>query len=359
MTAPIEVKPSDIQKELAKLEEQNKENEQQRASLFNLIVFLTDPKGLAEIAQVVDEIASQFPCRILFIQNIENIERIKTFVSVKLISSESQKKILYEQINIEVPSSKFNEVVPLILPHILPDLPIYLLWADDPTKTHDLFNPLKVLSDRLIFQSDCCNNLQEFAKKVCSEVLHMAWEVADLNWIRLEGWRNVIKGIFNTEKRFNHLKNAEKITLYFTKDNPSSCHNHLPHYFHGWLAAQLGWTPVSCTSNEHSKKMIYKSDHSIEIEIETKDPIEGIEPGSLFFIEIKTTTKLKFSFHLNPKDYLIQVEILDEQKPSEPYNAFLMHTKWKTALAREICYQETSSHYCNMLSILSQIQGLA
>lgn len=363
MSSCIPVAPSDIQKELDKLEEAHKENKQQRACLFNLIVYTFKNKNPKTFRNLVDQISTQFPCRILFIEEDSGskIDLLNTAICVKQINADQEKRIICEEINIQISSSINDQAHPLILPYIIPDLPIYLIWADDPTKSHPVFPSFLDLSHRLIFESECTPNLQEFSGEIQSNILNQHWEVADLNWIRSESWRKVLKGIFNTPERIEELKATCEITLKFAGVNRDAfCQNHYEvHYLHGWLAAQLGWSPLSFTGELNRKKIVYQNKgHQVLVQVE-EDPLHPeTDQGSLTYIQVKTQNQKVFTAFLDTNDSLIKIEILDEKKPNDTYNTYLMHAKWEYSLSKEICFQETSKHYCNTLSVLSQIEGL-
>jgi len=359
----IKVNPSEIQKELDRLEEAHKENKQQRACLFNLILYSINPDRLPYFQELVDQISKQFPCRIIVIQEDPDNQSgsITTSLAVKVLDAGSDKQIICEEIHLEIPASILEQSYPLILPHIIPDLPIYLIWAGDPTSNHPLFTPFRELAHRLIFESECTANLSDFCKKIQMNILNQHWEVADLNWVRSESWRKALKSIFNSEDRLEELLQTEKITLRFSEaEDTSLCYNHFQvHYLHGWLAAQLKWEPVSFKDHDSYKTILYKQgSNSIEVEVHKEKEPSSKEGNQITYAQIKTRNKKIFTCSLNPKEGMIKIDILDEKNPKEAYNTYLMHAKWEHTLSKEICYQETSAHYCNTLSILSNIEGL-
>lgn len=363
MSSKSYIKPSEIQNELDRIEKAHDENRQQRAALFNLIVYAFESERLPYFVELSDLIAKQFPCRIIFIkENPKSEEKeLKTQVQVKLLENESDKTVICEQITVEAPESLNQNVFPLVLPHLLPDLPIYLVWAKDPTEPHPAFEPFKKLAHRLIFESECSNNLQSFAEKIQSNILKSHWEVADLNWARLESWRSVLLNLFNNEKRLQDLKELKKITLrYQGSESEYFCHNHFQvHYLHGWLAAQLGWTFKSLQIQKNLTEIIYQTgSRQIQVLLETEKKSSSKTPGEITYAQFITESKLKFQCVNDPDQSLIKIEISDEEKPEEIYNSFLMHAKWEYSLAREICYQNTSAHYCAMLGVLSTLKGL-
>ncbi len=157
------------------------------------------------------------------------------------------------------------------------------------------------------------------------------------------------------------LKECSYIQLLF-QGNPSEyfCHNHFQvHYLHAWLAAQLDWIPQSFETTKDSKKIIYKRKQgSCLVEIKREEKETNPTPGQITYLEIRCPSKNKFICSHNSNESFIEVKISNEEKPKEIYNSFLMQINWEKSLSREICYQKTSQHYSNMLSILASIKGL-
>ena len=81
-------------------------------------------------------------------------------------------------------------------------------------------------------------------------------------------------------------------------------------------------------------------------------------PGTVLFFQIKTRNKKTFTFQTASSEDMIHIEILDEKKSNTPYNTSITKPKWEVYLAKEICYQQTSTHYANTLKMLATIDGL-
>lgn len=363
MFSYIEVKPSQIQSELEKLEETHKQNNQLRASLFNLIVYAHKGDKLPYFVDLVDQIVKQFPCRIIFIEEETKTtdHYLKSKIAAKLVSEGDNPNIVCDKIYLETSKDNTEQIHHLILQHAIIDLPIYILWGQDPTIENPLLNQIKHMATRLIFHSECSNNLQELSKKLLSNILTNQWEVADLNWINLEELRGVIKATFNSEESTEDLNKATDVILKFCgSQSEFFSHNHFQvHYMHAWLAAQLNWQFVDYKDNTTQKTVTYKSpleDICVKI-LEEKCSIEA-QAGTVMHCQIKTRNKKIFTFFTSSKEDMIHIEILDEKKGNKPYTASVIKPKWAIYLAKEICYKETSAHYANTLKVLAQINGL-
>lgn len=363
MTSFIPVQVSEIQKELDKLEKIHEQNNQLRASLFNLIVYAHKNEKLPYFSEIVDQIVKQFPCRILFIEESE--EETKPFlnakIAAKIVSSGDNPNVVCDKIYLETSKNNTEQILHLILQHTIVDLPIYLLWGQDPTLSNPLFLSLKHMAKRLVFHSECSNHLQEMSQQLLANVIKEHWEVADLNWINLEEWKKVLKAIFNTKESVNDLNQTFEVTLKFCSSKSEFfCHNHFQvHYMHAWLAAQLNWEFVSFKDEKTAKQIDYnKNQRRIKVNIlEHECSIKAL-PGTITYLQIKTENKKIFTFQTQVEDEMIHIEIVDEEKGTSPYNTALMKSKWEVYLAKEICYEQTSQHYIQTLKVLAEIDGL-
>lgn len=357
------VKPSQIQEELNKIEEINKQNNLLRASLFTLIVFAEKNEKLSYFVQLVDHIIEQFPCRVIFIEeDTQNSSQpLQAAIGAKMVHNGGYPSVVCDIIYLTSPKNNTEQILHLIYQHTLIDLPVHLLWGKDPTISHPLFFQLRNMSQRLIFHSECSLNLQTLAEKILNNILKYHWEVADLNWVYLQEWREILKAIFNTPEALEDLRETTDITLQFCGSaNHFFCHNHFQvHYLHAWLAAELGWKFSSYQEKEGKKIITYQGEHQpiTVTAFETKCPLDS-DGGAIVDLQIKTKTKKIFNFASEPQNEFIQVEIKDEEKANNAYNTRLMKAKWQVYLAKEICYKETSLHYEETLKVLSTIHGL-
>lgn len=363
MPSYIPVKLSQISKELDKLEEMHHQNNQLRASLFNFIVYAQKNRNLPYFVELVEQIAERFPCRIIFIE--ENIEPsgpyLEASIAAKMISSSDSPAVICDRIYLSTSQNNTQQLLHLILEHTLVDLPIYLLWGKDPTIEHALFSPLQHMAKRLIFHSECSNHLQQLSQKLLTEVIRYEWEVADLNWIYLQEWREMIGAIFNDSKYVKDLIEINQVDIQFCATSSEYfCHNHFQvHYMHGWIAAQLGWEFVAYNDKAEIKEITYrKQDRLIKVIISQQSCGTKASAGTLLFLQFKTQNKKSFTFKTNAGEEMIHIEILDEQKPNSLYNTSFMKKEWQVYLSKEICYNETSLHYKKMLQMLSSINGL-
>ena len=237
------VKPSEIHDTLAKIWDSLESTGKMRASLFNLIFYTEDGPRADYTQKIIQNVIEKFPSRVILIR-ASHTEGVVTKVSV-LSPRGPEMDVACDLIDITVSQTECLRVPFLILPHILPDLPVYLLWGKDPSLRDPLFLELKKLATRVIFDSECSESLPEFARSALEHYNSCNADIADLNWARCESWRNVISSVFYSEEKLQDLKNAKKIEIRFNAASTSSfCHTQIQAlYLQSWLTVQLEWKP--------------------------------------------------------------------------------------------------------------------
>ena len=147
MTASLIVQPCHIQKELDNLWNSLENKNKMRASLFNLIFYSKDRPRDEYIRKVAESIIEKFPARIFFIvsKDCQEIEPIKTAISI-ITAEQGEYDITCDFIEISTTAVCEHQVPLILMPHIIPDLPIFLVWADDPVKESPLRKKLEEIA---------------------------------------------------------------------------------------------------------------------------------------------------------------------------------------------------------------------
>jgi glucose-6-phosphate dehydrogenase assembly protein OpcA len=315
------VDPARIEPELLRLwEELSKENKT-RACLFNLLIFSSLSYRTDYFRTIVQKVIEKFPCRVLFISLDEESKQSYLKTAVSVISSGS---IACDQIDIGVTQETLSQVPYLLLPHLVPDLPIYLLWGEDPSLPNPLFQPLVHLATRVIFDSESTNDLSRFSKAVLK--VYEEKDVADLNWARTEGWRDLFISLFET----TDLSSAKRLTItYNDHTTPFFGHTQIQAlYISHWLSSRLQW--------------------NIPVEISSAD-WQNVGPGNLIAIEFETAQTHVIAKRNEQNPSHIRIEISSKEKCDLPYQFVLGKSSTGQSLAKEITRQGTSNHYRDVL----------
>ncbi len=354
MTIQQIVDPERIETELIKIWESLSKEKKMRASLFNLIVFNRLSKRTDYIRSIVQKVVEKFPCRTIFISQDPDAKQsyLKTAVSV-LIPKAEESSIACDLIDIGVAGEDIEKVPSLLLPHLLPDLPIYLLWAEDPSLPHPLFEPLTRLATRVIFDSESADNLLHFAKELLSLKERTNIDIADLNWARTQGWRDLIKATFDAPHRLQDLEDAISIRLTFNaRESEFFCHLKIQSmYLLAWLSNRLGWEIKKADKNLQFQFL--KKGRTIQASIESI-PWEKLGSGTVIAVEMTSSENHHFLAERIPERYhYVKIHLSSPDSCELPYEFVLGQTATGQSLVQEICMKGTSLHYLEMLKELT------
>ncbi len=359
MTFQIVQDPSAIESALTHIWENLAKSGKTRASLFNLIVFAKMGDRYDYTHKRVQKIVDTFPCRILFLTSQPKKNSFRIGVSVLFPQGEGD--IACDTIDIAF-SKKFEKKIPfLLLPHLLPDLPIYLLWTEDPTEKSPLFTSLVTLAVRLIFDSESSKNLCKFATSILAIEEKKGKEVADLNWARTESWRDLIADCFHDPLTLNKLQHAKKLLITFNKKTSLFCsHCKIQAlYLQAWLASRLFWKKKRVSIYKGILSIYYQTEKGKELVIELRPDMHAeLIPGAILSLEVFTRTKEHFLFRRDPKiPYQVWIASSTLEKCDLPISFLLGKDVSGLSLDKEIIFQGTSRHFRDALTLLSTIKN--
>ncbi len=360
MSAHI-VDPSKIQSELSKISgEVEKGNKKRSASLFNLIIYTQKNSRTEYIHAIAQKVIEKFPSRVIFISVDKTApkEQLKTAVSVMTAASG---EFIISCDLIEILSSKeMEEKVPfIILPHLIPDLPIYLLWAEDPSLESPLFKQLETYATRLIFDSESTDNLTQFAKTLLKEKASSKCDIADLNWARTEHLREVLVTSFNTPEKIKSLFQTTAIKIaYNCKESPFFCHPKVQAiYLQSWLATRLNLTLKQVSTEKDNLVFTYSRDNMpVTITLEHVRN-EHFPTGMVIDLEFSSKEGFHYSFIRDASNtHQIIATYSTNEKCEMPERFIFPKTGSGQSLVKEIFHKGTSAHYLKVLDLINAMK---
>ncbi len=333
-----------------------------RACLFNLILVTKNTQRSAYIRGVAQRVIEKFPSRILFI-TIEEGKKDPDFqTAVSVISPGHASDIACDLIEFSVSAAAAERIPYGVLPHLIPDLPIYLLWADDPIQENPLSYQLEKLASRIIFDSEATDNLPLFAKSILHHRDVGDCDIADLNWARTENWRALILSTFRSPERFKELSDIASLKIeYNALETTFFCHTRIQAiYLQGWLACQLGWHYIGVQTTKTSMIFTYKSPQNKPLTVElipTTVPLEDLAPGAISSFILGTNGDANFRFIRVPETpQQINLFICSRDVCQAPVQFMLTKGGIGLTLVKEICRKGTSAHYLRLLNYLTKLE---
>ncbi len=343
------VAPSEIESELLRIWDELAKTNKMRAGLFNLIVFNELSSRTDYFRTIVQKIIDRFPCRVLFLAHDPDPSKSYLKTAVSVIAPEGQNAIACDNIDIGVAGSEWERAFSLVLPHLVPDLPIYLLWADDPAKKHPLFEKLSNLANRVIFDSESSDCLYDFAEAAL-RLNKKGMYIADLNWARTEGWRDLLAATF--ENRLSDLHDIAEIRIVFNaRPTEFFCHLKIQSMvLLALFASRLSWKLKS--AEEKEGKFHFAFDSGIKAVIEPT-VWESLGSGTVIALEIKTKAETCYSLARMPQaKHQAAIQIVSRDRCDLPVRYMLGQTASGQSLVREIFQQGTSAFFLATLQEL-------
>lgn len=343
MSTQFLVDPEHIESELIKLWEKLAK-EKMRACLFNLIVFNKLSDRTDYIRDIVQKVSEKYPCRVLFISSDPESAHPYLKTAVSVVGNGS---IACDYIDVGVAGAEIEKVPFLLLPHLIPDLPISLLWTEDPSIEHSLFQPLAKLATRIIFDSESADSLLAFTQKILN-LNQSGIDTADLNWARTEGWRDLLASLFRSG---GDLDQIEEVRLtYNGRTTKSFCHLKVQSmYLLAWLASRLQW---KFQKAGRDLKFVFAKQRAEICSVEW----EKLGSGTVISIDLTTSDGHLYQCTRIPKQYHhVSIQISSQEKCELPFSYVLGKTAMGQSLVQEIITQGTSSHYLDMLKEIANL----
>ena len=338
---------SEIPSALAKLWDALEGTNKMRASLFNLLVVTPKNQRTDYVRKITLKVLERFPSRVIFAMVDKTINDALD-ASVSLVpGSKGSYDVMCDFIQIEASKQTQSKIPFIILPHLLPDLPLYILWAEDPVQDNPISHEMEKWATRIIFDSEVTDNLPAFARTLLDHSRDC--EIADLNWGRLESWRDLLASTFYSADRLQTLQQAQKICItYNSYETPFFCHTKIQAlYLQSWLATQLNWK-----LSQAEKNRFHYGSLTIELK-EEKNP--DLAPGTVISLDIFTSTDLHFAFCRDPSHpHQIRTLICDLEKCEIPTLFIFSKAQSGLSLVNEITHNGTSPHFLKVLEFLSK-----
>lgn len=361
MTAQApEIQIADIEGDFLAFWDNLKEKNIVHACLFNLVVYAEGQQVHAELQEMMEDIIDVFPCRIIFINADVATESNYLKITTDIVHNHNEDKsaILYcERINIAVGQKQKQRVAFLLLSHLLPDLPVHLLWGVLPTLEDPIFQILSPMAERLIFTPHDCSNLQIFSKTILEMIHSSLPSFIDLQWARLAKWRKILATVFSSPEHFEPLDSVLNVQIDYCIADQSPKHHPeiLPLYLVLWLASQLNWSFESLEKKEVGFTLSFAHrEGNVQCAFQ---PVQdkNCSQGMIMGLNIVTCTSHSFQFIPSPSSPKVTVHISLPTRCELPLIMPLSGSKQGLTFFKEIFYSHHDRSFDKMLQLLSQI----
>jgi glucose-6-phosphate dehydrogenase assembly protein OpcA len=335
-------------------QELNKGREPQQTYLFNLIVYSPNKARSADLKNILSRVTEKFPCRIIHIE--KNEEKSANELKVKVSKEKLGKpgmEVPCDVIDISVSDTQMERLPFLILPNIVPDLPVYLIWGEDPTISTKTLSALQHFSTRLIYNAAWVDHLQEFSLRMVPFLKNLRLDSMDISWGVLSGWKDLIAQVFDSHEKIHVLQNCKKIKIGFRYVEPEDSIEAI--YLQGFIASTMGWKlTAEEIQHEHHKAICY-SYHGRDINV-LLEPVRelDVKHGSILYFELIAQDDSIYSLNSRTPSKVV-LHISSDKTCEMPCTFALPDINRGFNFLKEIFYQPPSDHYNRMLEIISKV----
>lgn len=350
---------ADVEQELKRLWTSYDSTAKIRACLFTLIVYAEDPDRIDYLSHLIRLVHEKFPCRVIFVHANPKDQKntLESSVSAE-ITKKGSTYLACDKITITAGGKTVERIPFLILPHLVPDLPIYLLWGQDPTTETNVLPQLEKFCTRLIFDSDCSANIAQFTQKILSRLSANCKTTIDLTWAKLRAWRDVISVAFDTPEKVFQLGQAREIHIYYHKEKEHTCsHAHFPAlYFQAWLASCMKWKPLRQWSDNGRSYMNYTNGIQQCLITLVPEYDRNLPFGALTKVTISSHQEMTASIERLGSGRMVRLSSANLEQCQIPTILPLSGLDRNAMLLNEIFYKTSNNHYRKMLQVLAQLQ---
>lgn len=326
-----------------------------KACLFNLVIYAKEEKRASYLQQLEQTVLERFPCRIIFIQHDStNPKQLDVAINSQQ-RNKTNKKFNYDEIFIRAGTEMLSRVPFLVIPNLVPDLPIYLLWGQDPSTEKEILPRLENYASRLIFDSECSSHLKQFATDMIQLMKNRKTGIMDLNWATISGWRDALASVFDTPDCLNLLKTSPVITIVYNKHDTSFVRSPETKaiYLQSWLAARLGWKFVSTKQDPQKRITTYKNSQGETTVTLVADSIESLPSGAIVSFNA-VNTDCDFQIQRKNEQSKVIVHTTRCDRCELPYALSLPDIKHRSTFMTEIFFQSINGHYHSTLEMMAQ-----
>ncbi|HEY7357234.1 MAG TPA: glucose-6-phosphate dehydrogenase assembly protein OpcA, partial [Ktedonobacterales bacterium] len=225
-----------------------------RNSVLNLVVFTQRAATAQAVDNALDELCLHHPARVLLLVAQPDLpeEEMKAWIDLSVYKRERrQGPNSSEQVMIEAKGEAVTSLPGVVLPLLAPHLPVFTWWADIPPVGQKLFERLAEVSDRMIVDSAEFASLGDFflALGQLSRSRQYRAAVSDLNWQRLEPWRELVAQFYDQQAALPYLGHISQMVIEYAGDAANGRTAGVANpaqglLLIGWMASKLNWRVV-------------------------------------------------------------------------------------------------------------------
>lgn len=216
-----------------------------RTHIFNLLVYAHDRTHARKVVRSLRDLKRLHPSRtiILIADRTLPQNRIDAELSVECTSAtDDMPAFCHELATLEVHGRAADHLASVAIPLLLPQMRTYLWWPGQPPFGYRMFHRLLDVADQLVVDSAGFESPADGLANL-GRLTSGRHGINDFNWIRLQGWREIITQFFDGPELAPYARGIRSIRAQFGAGDDAARPTSSVLLLLGWIASQLGWRP--------------------------------------------------------------------------------------------------------------------
>jgi len=307
-----------------------------KASTLNLIITYNDKNQYLKALDLIPEVTSRYPCRIIIIliNPDPDTTEIKSHISAFCQPPRQDgKQLCCELITLETGLAGENHLPGILLPLLLPDLPVFL-WSPNNLFLNNIHfqNFHKNIERVILYNPDTIDSIDELYKMAGYVIKASKMsKVSDMTWAKLTNWREAIAQFFDLKEGIEYLNNLREIHIEHYSEGIST-HAYL---LAGWIASRLNWSYLN-SPDKYKNHLVFTGPANNKIDLFIKRAHSNNRNSGLAKVEIKSQDKNTDITFVAVKDNDTIKTYIDSQNSEPTFNYI---TNEQTDDAHLLCYE--------------------
>lgn len=268
-----------------------------RTSVLTLVVIAPRPETAERALAAIEALHQRHPSRAVVVSpgDFDGPSTMDADIYAECkLSERTDAEMCTEQIVVRTGGELSQHLSRVITPLLIHDLPVVLWWPDDPPFGSRLFDEVVGSADRLLVDSGTFHEDGGRRMAGLATVVSAGVSVADIGWLRLTLWRELMAGLFDHPLLVREVRHIRSVRVDVSRPT-STFRISKAAYFCGWLASRLGWEvsrPLSGQQGDEGLTGAFR-DGRREIKVELRpvhQTLDGAKrgAGSLVRVEVDT-----------------------------------------------------------------------
>lgn len=242
---PVELRPQDIERELASLWSVAEAGESAQAVHTRIcqanLVWIGDSDTARRVLSVLPTVIARQPCRVVLLEVTPLLaaDAVEAYVNAQcFVPAPGNPEVCCEIIHFRLAAGAVSRVAGLVAPLLLPDLQT-TLWSFSPSPLwEDGVRRLEHLVDRIVREV----STEPDPAAALAEMAAREKPVTTLAWYRYRSIREQVAALFDDAEALRLLPTVEAIVWHRNHDEEFERRAVGFALVAGWIASKLGWT---------------------------------------------------------------------------------------------------------------------